>query len=177
MNQRCLSLTKSKTSGIDPPPPFETNFLFWESLNFLNAPLFEAGLKIRDSVCRKPNVHSLLISILLIFTSHVSGLGNRIGPVCPCVCQLVSALKGKPFVCRSIMAKGLLGDPLWQKDFGAKELYNTGRGRSVNTQAFSFLIANTRFQYEPCVFEVPSTRFQNKIERSVIKLLFDTLSL
>ncbi len=31
-------------------------------------------------------------------------------------------------------------DPSWQKDFGAKELYNTGRGRCVNAQAFSFYL-------------------------------------
>ena len=29
-------------------------------------------------------------------------------------------------------------DPSWQRDFGAKELYNTGRGRCVNAQAFSY---------------------------------------
>ena len=33
-------------------------------------------------------------------------------------------------------------DPSWQKDFGAKELYNTGRGRCVNAQAFSLRDAN-----------------------------------
>ncbi len=32
-------------------------------------------------------------------------------------------------------------DVMWrQKDFGAKELYNTGRGRGVNAQAFSLMI-------------------------------------
>ncbi len=30
-------------------------------------------------------------------------------------------------------------DPSCQKDFGAKEIYNMGRGRCVNAQAFSFL--------------------------------------
>ena len=30
-------------------------------------------------------------------------------------------------------------DPSWQKDFGAKELYNTGRRKCVNAQAFSFM--------------------------------------
>ncbi len=29
-------------------------------------------------------------------------------------------------------------DPSWQKDFGAKELLNAGRGRCVNAQVFSF---------------------------------------
>ncbi len=28
-------------------------------------------------------------------------------------------------------------DPSWQKDFGAKEVYNRGHGRRVNAQAFS----------------------------------------
>ncbi len=52
-------------------------------------------------------------------------------PVCPFVCQLVSALKG-------MFSWSVCVDPSWQKDFGAKELYNKGRGRCVNAQAFSF---------------------------------------
>ncbi len=38
--QRCLTVTESMTWGSDPPAPYETNFLFWESLNFLNGPLW-----------------------------------------------------------------------------------------------------------------------------------------
>ena len=75
--------------------------------------------RARTSVCNKS------FGYFPLFTCCVSGRGNRIGPVrlsfCLSVCVSVSALRS------------------WQKDFGAKELYNTGRGRCVNAQAFSLI--------------------------------------
>ena len=35
-------------------------------------------------------------------------------------------------------------DPSWQNDFGAKELYNTRRGRCINAQAFSSTLVKKR---------------------------------
>ncbi len=109
-----------------------------------------------------------------IFTSRISGRGNRIGPVCLCASVLarhtslrlldalghfldafgriemtedsnsshskvthsfLSLLMENVLmvcVCQSIMAK----------DFGAKELYSTCRGRCVNAQVFSLKLWN-----------------------------------
>ena len=78
--------------------------------------------------CANPKVGSLPMSSC-IFTSRTAVGGNRIGPVCVRV-----------YVC--LQFGDLLAvcvDPSCQKDFGAKELYNTSRGRCVNAQALSFI--------------------------------------
>ncbi len=70
---------------------------------------------------------------------------------------------GKSWKNQGIWFRKSGGNPAsWQKDFGAKELYNTGCGRCVNAQAFSlplYLVARTNidhhYQYWPlilCVF-------------------------
>ena len=65
--------------------------------------------------------------VCAVITSRVIGQGNRIGPV---------RLSFRLCVCLYLWS--VCVDPSWQKDFGAKELYNTGRGRCINAQAFSF---------------------------------------
>ena len=55
-------------------------------------------------------------------------------------------------------------DPSLQKDFGAKELYNTGRGRCVNAQAFSLFLCI------PCYKVLKLCSFGNSKHNSFTKL-------
>ncbi len=58
----------------------------------------------------------------------------------PSVCVCVSALMTEPLDLWTQYSVAVFLDPSWQKDFGAKELYNTGRRRCVNAQAFSLVV-------------------------------------
>ncbi len=67
-------------------------------------------------------------------------------------------------------------DPSWQKDFGARELYNTGRGRCVNAQVFSLFKkwdnVITDKLYKAHLFD-----FSNHIYLSTLHNAFDVFDL